>query len=95
MKGYPLYFATKEDFKNIANDFPNWRKRVKNELKKIQKIKDDKVTRAIQLIGPNDPESEWITEEIINPCPFYRQKGFKTKKELKDLINSITEEEQI
>ena len=86
MKGFPNYFATKEDYENILRDFPEWRKQVKDELKALKAIKDTKVTRAISPIDPDDPESEWITEEIDNPLPIHKQKGFKTRKQLDDLI---------
>ena len=96
MKGFPQYFATKEDYKNIMRDFPKWRGRVMKELKSIQKIKDDEVTRAIRLVDPNDPDSGWITEKIPNPFPIHRQKGFKNKKELHNLIHAanVAEEEK-
>lgn len=89
MKGFPSHFATKEDFKNIIRDFPQWRGRVMKELKALKAIKDDKVTRAVRQIDPNDPESEWITEKIDNPSPVHKQKGFKTKKELNDLSGKV------
>jgi hypothetical protein len=88
MKGYPEYFATIEDYENIMRDFPEWRGRVKADLKALKAIKDDKVIRATELIDPEDPESEWKTEEISNPFPKWKQKGFKTKKALSDLILS-------
>lgn len=92
MKGYPSYFATVEDYKNIIRDFPEWKKRVKEELKAIKAIKDDKVTRAVAPIDPDDPESEWITEEIPNPLPRFKQKRFKSKKALDDLIAEAEKE---
>lgn len=93
MKGYPDHFATKEDYENIIRDFPEWRKRAKEELKALKAIKDDTVSRAIAPIDPNDPDSEWITEEIANPFPRFNQKGFKTKKELDDTIIEAEKEE--
>jgi len=86
MKGYPDYFATKEDYANIIRDFPEWRKRVEEELKALKAIKDDTVLRAITPVNPEEPEGEWITEEINNPLPRFKQKGFATKKQLDDLI---------
>lgn len=82
MKGYPTHLATKEDYKNIIRDFPQWRKRAIKELKALQAIKDDKVTRAIRPIDSDNPESDWITEEIPNLLPIYRQIGFENKKQL-------------
>jgi len=95
MKDYPKYFATKEDYKNIMRDFPEWRKRVKEELKALKAIKDDKVTRAVALSDPDDPESDWITEEITNPYPKYKQKGFKTKQKLSDLISEVEAKKKV
>ena len=89
MKRYPKYFATMEDYGNIVRDFPEWKERVKADLNALNAIKDDKVIRATVPIDPEDPESEWKTEEISNPFPKWKQKGFKTKKALSDLITSI------
>ena len=93
MKGYPSYFATKEDYANIIRDFPKWRDRVKKELQALNAIKDDKVTRAVRQIDPNDPESKWITKKIDNPSPMHKQKGFKTKNNLTDLISKVEKKE--
>ena len=93
MKGYPSYFATTDDYKNIIRDFPKWRGHVKKELQALNAIKDDKVTKAVRQIDPNDPESEWITKKIDNPFPAHKQKGFKTKKNLTDLIPKVEKKE--
>lgn len=93
MKGYPKYFATKEDYENIIRDFPEYQKRVKEELKELRKIKDDKVTRAVRPIDPDDPMSDWETEVIENPLPRWKQKGFKRKKELDEVIDKLEKEE--
>ena len=94
MKGYPTHLATKEDFENIIRDCPQWRKRAIKELKALQAIKDDKVTRAIRPIDPDNPESDWVTEEIPNPLPIHRQKGFKNKKELAKIILKAEKKEK-
>ena len=94
MKGYPSYFATKEDYENIMRDFPQWQDRIKKELQALKAIKDDKVTRAVRQIDPNDPESEWITEKIDNPFPVHKQKGFKTKEDLNDLVVKVEKKEE-
>ncbi|MEA1957601.1 MAG: hypothetical protein U9N01_04520 [Euryarchaeota archaeon] len=89
MKGYPKYFATKEDYENIKRDFPEWRRRVKAELKKLKAIKDEKIKKATTLIDSSKPELGYKTVEVINPFPRFKQKGVKTKKELSDLIVEI------
>jgi hypothetical protein len=89
MKGYPKYFATMDDYENIVRDFPEWKERVKADLKALKAIKDDKAMRATEHIDPEDAESEWKIEEISNPFPLWKQKGFKTKKALSDLILSV------
>lgn len=91
MNDYPKYFATKEDYKNIVRDFPEWQNRVKEELNALKAINDDKVTRAPTLIDPDNPNSEWITEEISNPFSVRKQKGFKNKQEIDDLIFQVEE----
>ncbi len=91
MKGYPKYFATVEDYKNIVRDFPEWKKRVETELKALKNIKDTKVLKATTLIDPSKPELGWKTQEIDNPYPRYKQKGFKTKRELEDMVAEIRE----
>lgn len=93
MKNYPKHFATAQDFENIIRDFPQWRERALKELEAINAIKDDVVTRAVALIDPKDLESDWITEEIPNPLPIRRQKGFGTKRELTKVITEAKRRE--
>ena len=91
MKGYPKYFATKEDYENVIRDFPKWRKRVKNELQALKAVKDDKMSVATTLVDPHNEELGWNTMEVPNPNPRFKQKGFKTKKELGDMVTGIEE----
>ena len=91
MKGYPKYFATKEDYENIIRDFPEWRQRVKTELDVLKAVKDDKMVVATTLIDPNNEELGWNTKEMTNPNPRFKQKGFKTKKELGTMVTGIEE----
>ena len=91
MKGYPKYFATKEDYKNIVRDFPEWKEQVKTELAALKNIRDTKVLKATTLIDPSKHELGWKTQEINDPYSRYMQKGFKTKKELEDMVAGIYE----
>ena len=94
MKNYPKHFATAQDYENIIRDFPQWGGRVLKELEALNAIKDDVATRAIALVDPEDPESDWITEKIPNPLPIRSQKGFRTKTELTKAIAKIKIEER-
>lgn len=67
--------ATKEDFENLLND-PDFKDAALESLEQLQDYDDRAVTRAVKHVDPDNPESEWITEEIENPNPLHRQKGF-------------------
>lgn len=82
MKGYPKYFATKEDYENIIRDFPEWRGKVKKELDALVAVEDDKVYRATTLKDSNKPELGYNVVEIVNSFPKYKQKGFGSRAEI-------------
>lgn len=86
MKGYPKFFATKEDYENIMRDFPEWRGKVKKELSGLAAIDDDKVYRATTLKDPAKPELGYNVVEVTNSFPMFKQRGFKNRKEISTLI---------
>ena len=86
MKGYPEYFATKEDYENIIRDFPEWHGKVKKELNALVAAKDDKVLRATTLKNPLKPELGYNVVEMANPSPRYKQKRFESRAEISALI---------
>lgn len=96
MRGYPKHFNTKEDYENVLRDFPEWGERVIAELKEICNLNDDKMVHAIKpkvkkidkgVIDISRVEEEdWETEEVENPNPVYRQKGFSSREEINELL---------
>ena len=85
MRGFPKHINTKQDFDNLLA-MPKFEEQAITELKRIKDTKDSKITKATTQKDPTDPESEWNTIEVTNPNPKWKQLGFKTKKELTDLI---------
>ena len=53
------------------------------DLKKLQATDDAKV---IKVISGSLETADLVTEEIDNPNPAWKQKGYKDKKALDDLI---------
>jgi hypothetical protein len=81
MRGYPKYIATKQDLINLLA-MPEYRNQAQADMKKIADVADDKVTRTISIAA----DGSAVTEEIINPLPLWKQKGFTTRKVLSALI---------
>ena len=90
MKGYPKHIATKQDYENLLK-MPEFAKRAKEDLEKLAAIDDSKITRAVRLVDENDPMGDWITEEIDNPMPAYKAKGFSSLKEISTMIKVTAE----
>ena len=87
MKGYPKTIATKQDFENLLS-IPEFRERALADLRRIRDAKDTKAVKATTFIDPDDPEKGYNTEEIANPMPLWKRKGFGSMKEVGDLITS-------
>ena len=85
MKGYPKFVATKQDFINLLN-MPEYREQALADLQAIYDLQDDKATRATTLIDESDPEKGYNTEEIENPNPVWKQKGFESRQDIMGLI---------
>lgn len=82
MKGYPKHIATKQDFLNLLAE-PEFKYRAIADLKVIAETDDDKTTRTVSI---NEETGEAVTEEIDNPMPLWRVKGFTSRQEIIDLI---------
>lgn len=82
MKGYPKHIATKQDFDNLLA-MPEHKAKALKDMKKLQAVDDAKV---IRVVSGSEEDKNLITEEIDNPNPAWKQKGFKDKKALDDLI---------
>jgi hypothetical protein len=85
MKGYPKHVATKQDFINLLED-PGYIVQALEDLKLIRDLDDDKASRTISI---NEETGEATTEEIDNPMPLWKVKGFSSRQEVADLISEV------
>ena len=85
MRGYPKHINCVQDFNNLLAD-KDLKRRALVELQKIYTKDDLKALRATTLIDPEDPKSDWNTEEIDNPMPLWKQKGFESREAVAELI---------
>ena len=85
MKGYPKTIATKQDFINLLA-MPEFREQALADLQAIYDLQDDKATKATTLIDESNPELGFNVEEIENPSPVWKQKGFESRQAVLDLI---------
>jgi len=65
--------SVKQDFLNLLSID---KETVVGELTSLQDFDDRTATKAIKPVNPDDPEGEWVMEEIENPLPLHKQKGF-------------------
>jgi hypothetical protein len=84
MRGYPKHIATKQDFDNLLA-MPDHKDRALKDLKKLQAIDDAKV---VKVVSGSAETADLVTEEIDNPNPAWKQKGYKDKKALDDLVTA-------
>ena len=89
MKGYPKFIATKQDFKNLLA-MPQFRAQALKDLQKIHNTNDDEVDVCTTIKNPEASESEqvWNTKKQAAPWPLWKQKGFKSRKELGNLVTT-------
>ena len=85
MRGYPKHINCVQDFNNLLAD-KALKARTLAELQEIYNKDDAKTLRATTLIDPEDPKSDWNTEEIDNPMPLWKQKGFESREAVAELI---------
>ena len=82
MREYPKNIATKQDFDNLLA-MPEYAKQALADLKRLQAFDDAKV---IRVVSGSEEDKNLVTEEIDNPNPVWKQKGFVTKKAVDDLV---------
>ena len=85
MRGYPKHINCVQDFNNLLAD-KDLKRRALVELQKIYTKDDSKALRATTLIDPEDPKSDYNTEEIDNPMPLWKQKGFESREAVAALV---------
>ncbi|RLC60605.1 MAG: hypothetical protein DRI01_09990 [Chloroflexi bacterium] len=82
MKGYPKHVATKQDFLNLLSQ-EEFKEQALEDLRKIYEAQDDTV---IRVVSGSEEEGNLVTEEIENPMPLWKVKGFSSRQEVADLI---------
>ena len=87
MKGYPKTIKTTQDFANLLADY-RFKAQALAELKRIYNLNDSKATKATTLIDPDDEEKGWNIEEIDNPMPEWKLKGFVSREAVNEMIQA-------
>lgn len=82
MKGYPKFAATKQDFINLLTT-PEYKAQALADLRIIRDMDDDK---ALRVVSMDETTGEATTEEIDNPMPLWKVKGFSSRVEVSELI---------
>lgn len=85
MKGLPKYISTKQDFINLLAE-PEHQAQAIEGLKVIRDMEDDKALRVVLI---DEETGEAVTEEIDNPMPLWKVKGFSSRQEVADLITEV------
>lgn len=70
---------------------PEFARQAKADLEALAKMDTVKVTRAVRPVDANKPDGEWVTEEIANPSPIWKQKGFDSIKAVNDMATAAVE----
>jgi len=87
MKGFPKTIKTTQDFTNLLAD-DRFKEKALAELKRIYNVDDLKATKATTLIDPDDEEKGYNTEEINNPMPEWKLKGFISREAVNEMIQA-------
>ena len=82
MKGYPKDINCKQDYLNLLAE-PEFKAQALDDLRAIRDLDDDK---ALRVISMDEETGEATTEEIDNPMPLWRVKGFESRQDVADLI---------
>lgn len=81
---YPDHVATKQDFANLVA-MPEYRQRALAELQAIYDAGDATVTR---VVSGSTETGDLVTEEIENPNPVWKQRGFASRDDVLQMIES-------
>jgi len=82
MRGYPKHINCKQDLLNLL-EMPEFRERAKADIQRLQNLDDAKATR---VVSGSEEEKNLVTEEIDNPMPLWKQKGFESREAVAELI---------
>jgi hypothetical protein len=82
MKGYPKHINCRQDYLNLLAE-PEFKEQALADLRAIRDLDDDK---ALRVVSMNEETGEATTEEIDNPMPLWKIKGFSSRLDVADLI---------
>ena len=82
MNGYPKHINCKQDYLNLLAE-PEFKEQALADLRAIRDLDDDKALRVVSMI---EETGEATTEEIDNPMPLWKIKGFSSRLDVADLI---------
>ena len=82
MIGYPKHINCKQDYLNLLAE-PEFKEQALADLRAIRDLDDDKALRVVSMI---EETGEATTEEIDNPMPLWKIKGFSSRLDVADLI---------
>ena len=85
MRGYPKHINNKTDYLNLLS-IPEFAERALEDLRRIAELNDDKMEIAVKPIDPKNPEGKWETKIVDAPMPVWKQKGFKSRDEVLNLL---------
>jgi hypothetical protein len=82
MQGYPKHIAVRQDFLNLLA-MPEFKDRAIEDLRAIYNLPDE---TAARVVSGSEEAGDLVTEEIENPMPLWKLKGFDSRQEVADLI---------
>jgi hypothetical protein len=83
MKGYPKTIATKQDYLNLL-PVPEFRDRAEADLVTIYNADD---AYAMRVVSGSEETGDLVTEQIENPMPLWKAKGFTSREEILEVLN--------
>lgn len=87
MIGFPSVIATKDDYLNLLQD-PEFHDQALTDLTSLRDFDDSKVTVAVTTGDDPMNINNTETEEINNPNPLWKQKGFESWQDVADTVEA-------
>lgn len=87
MRGFPPVVSTKQDYLNLLID-PDFHAQALADLTDLKNFNDSKVTVAITTGDDPMNDENTQTEEIDNPNPLWKQKGFTSWQDVADTVEA-------
>jgi len=86
MRGYPKFVATKQDFLNLL-EMEEFKTRALEDIQALLKAPDEKVQR---VVSGSEEEGNLVAEEIDNPMPLWKIKGFESKEKVAEIVKKYS-----